>query len=364
MEINPSQTPILSSTRSWIIGFAPSEYSTVNVAGEAAHICRPGKEARRAGPQMRREPEIEGAGDGADLHRLADAAAEGRVRLEDVGGLEHGEVAECVARRLALAGSDRHVAGRAHFGDACLVVGDDRLLEPGEIAIPDHLDEALCVGNRVGAVRVDRQFDVRTDRLARCLHPRGRDMRRAVHRADAHLHGLEAALVDVGVELLADFVGGCPTARGIGRHALQLAPAEQPPDRHAERFAQDVPERDVDRRDRRHRQATARHLRHGVALAHGEIGADAVIEHLPDHADVAGMLADQLRADLMVQHMHQRAVVAGAAGGVLALSPADKPVIGLDAQDSGVEGTDLAEVAAMLAARFDRYPHPPGSDAA
>ena len=62
--------------------------------------------------------------------------------------------------------------------------------------------------------------------------------------------------------------------------------------------------------------------------------------------------ADQLRPDLVVEHMDQRAVVAGAAGRVLALAPADQAVIGLDAQDGGVERAHLAEVAAVLATRF------------
>ena len=188
MAIMPSLTSTVSSTRSWIIGLAPSEYSTVKVAGEAAHTCSPAKKhgapAHRCGASL----QVEGAGDRADLHRLADAAAEGRVGLEDVGGLEHGEIAEGVARRLAFAGGDRHVAGSAHLGHAGLVVGDHRLLEPGEVAVGDHLDEAPGVGDGVGAVRVDHQLDVGTERLARGLHARGRDMRRAVHRADAHLH--------------------------------------------------------------------------------------------------------------------------------------------------------------------------------
>ena len=37
------------------------------------------------------------------------------------------------------------------------------------------------------------------------------------------------------------------------------------------------------------------------------------------------MHADGLRADLVVEHVDERAIVAGAAGGVLALAPADQP---------------------------------------
>ena len=149
---------------------------------------QPGEEAGRAGPQMRRQAQVERAGDRADPHRLADAAAERRIRLEDVGRLQDGEVAEGKTRRLALAGGDRHAAGRAHLGHAGLVVGDDRLLEPGEIAVGDQLHEALGVGDRIGAVRVDHDVDVRAERFARRAHAGGRNVRRAVHRADPHLH--------------------------------------------------------------------------------------------------------------------------------------------------------------------------------
>ena len=39
--IIPSLASTVSSTRSWIIGLAPSEYSMVKEAGEAAQTCRP-----------------------------------------------------------------------------------------------------------------------------------------------------------------------------------------------------------------------------------------------------------------------------------------------------------------------------------
>ena len=76
----------------------------------------------------------------------------------------------------------------------------------------------------------------------------------------------------------------------------------------------------------------------------------------------ACVTADELRPDLMVQHMDERAVGSGAAGGVLALAPSDQPVVGFDAQDGGVERPHLPEIAAVLAARFDGYPDPPGLD--
>jgi hypothetical protein len=62
----------------------------------------------------------------------------------------------------------------------------------------------------------------------------------------------------------------------------------------------------------------------------------------------------------VVEHVDQRGIGAGAAGGVLALAPADETVVGLDAQDRRVEGGELAEIALVLAARLDGNADPPG----
>ncbi len=110
-------------------------------------------------------------------------------------------------------------------------------------------------------------------------------------------------------------------------------------------------------------EATPGKLRHGVAGTGRAVVPHAIVEHLPDDAEIGRVAADQLRADLVVQQMHQRAIAAGTAGGVLALAPADKPVIGVDAQDGGIEGGDLAEIATVLTRRLDRNADPPGLDA-
>ena len=127
-------------------------------------------------------------------------------------------------------------------------------------------------------------------------------------------------------------------------------------------FAENVPQRNVDRADRGDRHAAPRDLRHGMAGRRCGGGARAVVQHFPDRADVARIAADQLRPDLVVQHMHQRAIGAGAAGGVLAFAPADDAVVGLDAQDRRIERPHLTEVAPVLARRFDGYANPPGFD--
>ena len=176
--IIPSFASTVSSIRSWIIGLAPSEYSTVKLAGEAAQTCRPAKKqgapAHRCGAKRRLKALAMVPIFIASLMPPQKAG----IGLEDVGGLQHGEIAEGIARRLALAGGDRDGAGGAHFGHARLVVGDHRLLEPGEIEVADEVDEALGFGHRIGAVGIDHQVDIGTERLARGADAGGGNVRR------------------------------------------------------------------------------------------------------------------------------------------------------------------------------------------
>ena len=245
----------VSSTSSWIIGFAPSEYSRMCAAGRRRGDVQPCGERRRAGPQMRREQQVGGARQRADAHRLGDAAADREIGLQDVGGAQFDQIAKVEARALALAGGDRDVRRAAHLGQAALVVGGHRLLEPGQAAVAHQVAELLRLGHREGAVRVAHQIDAGAERRARGDHALGRRLRRAVEHADAHLHRAEAALRDVAQQLFADACGVRPAARRVGRHALGAATAEQLPDRHAERLAEQVPQRDVDARQRRDRHA-------------------------------------------------------------------------------------------------------------
>ena len=69
----------------------------------------------------------------------------------------------------------------AHLRLAGFVVGGDRLLEPGEVAVLDEAAEALGLGDRQRAVRVAHQPDLGAERLARRVHaarPSGAGRRR------------------------------------------------------------------------------------------------------------------------------------------------------------------------------------------
>ena len=113
-------------------------------------------------------------------HRLADAAAEGRGRAGRCRRrLQHGEIAEGEARRLALAGGDRdRCRRRAPRPCPALSSAITGSSNQARSQSRDQLDEALGLGDRVGAVRVDHDVDIGPERLARGLDARGRDMRR------------------------------------------------------------------------------------------------------------------------------------------------------------------------------------------
>src|SRR5207237_4506083 len=55
---------------------------------------QPGGEGRGAGPKVRRELKIMGAGKGGNPHRLGNAAADREIRLENVDRRQHRQIAE------------------------------------------------------------------------------------------------------------------------------------------------------------------------------------------------------------------------------------------------------------------------------
>ena len=138
MAIMPSFASTVSSTRSWIIGLAPSEYSTMKLAGEAAQTCSPAKKqgapAHRCGAKRRLKalaivpiriaslmpPQKAGSG-----WKMSAAFSTARSRK-----------AKRVASLSPVAIGT--LPDGPHLGHARLVVGDHRLLEPGEIAVGDH----------------------------------------------------------------------------------------------------------------------------------------------------------------------------------------------------------------------------------
>src|SRR4051812_35077665 len=74
----------------------------------------------------------------------------------------------------------------------------------------------------------------------------------------------------------------------VDRNAFVRAPAEQPPDRLAERLSVDVPERDVD-------GGVAAYFSAGIACADIDAAEPAIMQ-----LDVARVLADQIGGNVVV----------------------------------------------------------------
>ena len=136
----------------------------------------------------------------------------------------------------------------------------------------DLAGEALRLAHAPGPVGVHHDADGGAERLARLRHARGRVVHAGVLQPHAHLHRAVAAL-RVLEHLLADAPDRRPAAGGVGGHAVAIAAAHQPPQRHVERAAEYVPERDVHAGERRDRDAAAADRGEGPAFADGVVGA-------------------------------------------------------------------------------------------
>ena len=75
------------------------------------------------------------------------------------------KIAEIETGELALAGGDRDRTAVAHLGDACLVIGGHRFLEPGEIAVAHQVRKPLGLGNGKGTMGIDHDIDLRSQML-------------------------------------------------------------------------------------------------------------------------------------------------------------------------------------------------------
>ena len=182
----------------------------------------------------------------------------GQVGLDDVDVAAFDERRRIPDRMDPLAGRDRVVVAARTRRERCGDLGRDGLLDPAR-CVRFERDRDLGGGvRREAAVHLDHQVDVRSDRLAhrgddrerpaagRRRQPNARRTERVeLHRPIAARDDAERQGRDgVGLE-----VGSVP-AVGVGRDAVAESPAEELPDGHAERLADEVPRRDVERGQR------------------------------------------------------------------------------------------------------------------
>ena len=218
--------------------------------------------------------------------------------------------------------------------------------------------KALGIGDRKGAMGVAGDGDIRAKRLARGLDAPCRDVGAAIHDADPHLDRGKAAAFDIAGKLRADrgLVG--PAARRIGGHAAGLASAQKLPDRYIQMLAKKVPQRKIDAADGGNRHAAPTKCREHAPMGDSVVAAHAAIHHLPEAADVAGILADDHRRVMMVDHRRQAGVIARAADYLAGLAPAYQSRFRFDPYQRAVKRCRGAEIRRGLLIFWNRNVDP------
>ncbi len=198
---------------------------------------------------VRGERQVARLAQAIDPQEVRDPAAARHVSLEDVNGagLEHplvvGKVPAVLARRDGQPGR----SAPPDLGQPGKILRTDRLLEVGDALVAEGLPPQQGLRRRVGAVAVDHQLDLRPGDLPHELDATGVGELVAAH---LDLHAAQA-----GVRPLADLIAQlslavvAEAARSVDRNAV-VKSREGVGEAHVEQLGLQVPERDVDGRDR------------------------------------------------------------------------------------------------------------------
>src|SRR5215469_10015968 len=157
-------------------------------------------------------------GQGGNSPDLAHAAGAGNVRLRDIEGAPLEQILKIEPRKLALPRGNRNCRRSPHLRLTGVIVGRDRLLEPGDVVgleLPGELDGGR---NLERAMRVDHQFDPGAKPAASRLysaHTVGD--REAVTPHYTHL-GCGEALCSVACEFRLGLIARRPPAARIAAH--------------------------------------------------------------------------------------------------------------------------------------------------
>ncbi|MNN16715.1 hypothetical protein D3C81_1298640 [compost metagenome] len=216
-----------------------------------------------------------------------------------------------------LAAGDRERARLLQLDIAFDVVGDHRLFQPAGVELGQARQHAARVFQRPAHVALQHDVDAVTDQLAQqphlldvLLHAGGAVLGAVT---EAHLHRGKA-LVEVALRFGQEGVAVVVVVElgGIAPDLFLGAPAQQLEHRLAGGLAHQVPQRDIDRRDRRHADALA------------APGVGAAVHLLPQVFVVEGILADHHRRQVLVDDLP------GHARRQRAVADADQAGIGLD----------------------------------
>ena len=285
--------------------------------------------------------------------------------MDDVG-LQYADLAvaqqrlQVVLGVAALAGRKARADAAADLGERRDVLGIARLLDPVQ---PAGLQLA---GDRDGrcraeaAVAVDHDLDLGTHRLAHGLDQlHGAADRGKVGIAPGAAERIElqariAAAPDLGGRRgdLRDVGAGAVPGIGVGRHLVAHPAAEQLVDRLAQRLADDVPERHLDRADR--------------AVEDRPAARELVAEHVaPQPLDLERRAADHMAlGELRDRRLDGRGLpfagaLADAGDAVVGVDLREHPVAPARADQVGVDSRHPAMPGPLLAHRRLPFPDHP-----
>ena len=250
---------------------------------------------------VRRDPAVGDLGHGRDLPGLAEAADMAEIGLGDVDRTGAQQLVELAPVDQPLAGGERDAGLRLDRGQPQGLARRQRLLDEHRPERRQRLDILQRHrGGAAAAVEVDHDLDLLADRLADRAHAARHlvDLaraRRVVGVGDEHgLQGPVAPLDHlVGaldqrrlVQALVDRGHLAEAEMGVDRHPVAGTAAEQAPDRHAQRFAEDVLAGHLDAGD-------------GAHADHAEPPEAVLGQHADQLLDVARVAAEQERRQVL-----------------------------------------------------------------
>ena len=249
-----------------------------------------------------------------DFLQFGDATHFGRAGLNEIDRAGFKQVLEVHQRRRVFAGCNRDAALLAHRRQPRIVFRrPHRLFDPAQIQRAKFLGHVERFAHRPGGVDVEGDF-----------HPGASGFARGANDLDIHLVQLEVAetAVDRALYVDADEFGvGIADQACIGRQRSGFTAAKQLVDRSAGRFARDIPQRDVNRREP---------IDEGTAATEDvKFLLQIALQLLPP----SGITADQFGRKDSVDHDFD----SGYRGKTEGFTPANDAVIGGDLDHEGID---------------------------
>jgi hypothetical protein len=225
-------------------------------------------------------------GDGGELEELGDPADAGSIRLDDVcrAGVDQAYMLGDAGQHLT--GRDRCIQRASQVGVALGVVRVQRLLDPDQTELLEDAPHPLRGRSIPLLIRVDHQRDAVVEELADLRH--SDHVGAPIRLADLELDATDARLQRCGGVLTDLLDRGVQESTGgvVSAHRVPVGP-EELGERQPGALGLQIPECDVEGRDRLGRQTAAAHRCTGPAELH------------PQLADVTRVLADQHLGDLL-----------------------------------------------------------------